>query len=206
MKFLRIFNKEFKNICGFDDVKDIIMHVLDCTENFNLLLIGQPSCAKSLFLLGIIEARNGVCFDVYNQSLDMLDKKTPKIICIDELEKMSTDFQNYLLNFLENGHIKERSSHYEIQNCKVFATCTDINGLSKSVKSHFKRLHLAAYTEEQFLDVAVRLLPKLKDTTARMIGERVWNQGNKDVRDIINIGKLLRNIDDREQMGYVLRP
>ncbi len=206
MKFLRMFNKEFKNICGFDDVKDIIMHVLDYTENFNLLLIGQLSSAKSLFLLGIIEARNGVYFDVYNQSLDMLDKKTSKIICIDELDKMSTDLQNHLLNFLENGHIKERSSNYEIQNCKVFATCTDISGLSKSVKSHFKRLHLAAYTEEQFLDVAVRLLPKLKDTTARMIGERVWNQGNKDVRDIINIGKLLRNIDDREQMGYVLRP
>jgi len=206
MKFLRMFNKEFKNICGFDDVKDIIMHVLDCTENFNLLLIGQLSSAKSLFLLGIIESRKGVYFDVYNQSLDMLNKKTPKIICIDELDKMSTDFQNQLLNFLEDGHIKERSSHYEIQNCKVFATCTDISGLSKSVKSYFKRLHLAAYTEEQFLDVAVRLLPKLKDTTARMIGERVWNQGNKDVRDIINIGKLLRNIDDREQMGYVLRP
>lgn len=206
MKFLRMFNKEFKNICGFDDVKDIIMHVLEYTENFNLLLIGQLSSAKSLFLLGIIEARNGVYFDVYNQSLDMLDKKTSKIICIDELDKMSTDFQNHLLNFLENGHIKERSSHYEIQNCKVFATCTDIGGLSKSVKSHFKRLHLAAYTEEQFLDVAVRLLPKLKDTTARMIGERVWNQGNKGVRDIINIGKLLRNIHDREQMGYVLRP
>jgi hypothetical protein len=201
-----MFNKEFKNICGFDDVKDLIMHVLDCTENFNLLLIGQLSSAKSLFLLGIIESRKGVYFDVYNQSLDMLNKKTPKIICIDELDKMSTDFQNQLLNFLEDGHIKERSSHYEIQNCKVFATCTDISGLSKSVKSYFKRLHLAAYTEEQFLDVAVRLLPKLKDTTARMIGERVWNQGNKDVRDIINIGKLLRNIDDREQMGYVLRP
>src|SRR5262244_14887 len=153
MKFLRMLkHKEFKNICGFDGVKDIIMRVLDCTDNFNLLLIGQPSSAKTLFLLGIIEARNGVYFGVYNQSLDMLDKKTPKIICIDELDKMSTDFQNHLLDFLENGHIKERSSHYEIQNCKVFATCTDISGLSKSVKSHFKRLHLAAYTEEQFLD------------------------------------------------------
>src|SRR5262249_20296435 len=191
MKFLRMFNKEFKNICGFDDVKDIIMHVLDCTENFNLLLICQPSNAKTLFLLGIIEARNGVYLDVYNQSLDMLDKNTPKIICIDELDKMSTDFQNHLLNFLENGQIKERSSHYEIQNCKVFATCTDTRGLFKSVKSHFRRLHLAAYTEEQFLDVAVRLLPKLKDTTARMIGERVWNQ--------------MTASDDREQMGYVLK-
>jgi len=91
--------KKFKNICGFDGVKDIIMRVLDCTDNFNLLLIGQPSNAKTLFLLGIIEARNGVYLDVYNQSLDMLDKNTPKIICIDELDKMSTDFQTIYLTF-----------------------------------------------------------------------------------------------------------
>jgi hypothetical protein len=206
MKFLRMFKqKKFENICGFDGVKDIIRRVLDCEENFNLLLIGQPSSAKTLFLLGIIEARKGVYFDVYNQSVDMLDKQTPKIICIDDLDKMSTDFQNHLLNFLENGHIKDRSFHFEIQNCKVFATCTDISGLSKSMQSRFRRLHLAAYTEEQFLDVAVRVLPKLQETTARKIGEQVWNQGNKDVRDIIKIGKLLRNIE-REQMRHVLRP
>jgi hypothetical protein len=135
----------------------------------------------------------------------MLHKQTPKIICIDELDKMSTDFQNHLLNFLEN-HMKDRSFHFEIQNCKVFASCTDISGLSKSMQSCFRRLHLAAYTEEQFLDVAGRVLPKLKESTARMIGEQVWNQGNKDVRNIIEIGKLLRNIDGREHMGYVLRP
>jgi hypothetical protein len=206
MKFLRMFKqKKFENICGFDGVKDIIRRVLDCEANFNLLLIGQPSSAKTLFLLGIIEARKGVYFDVYNQSVDMLDKQTAKIICIDDLDKMSTDFQNHLLNFLENGHIKDRSFHFEIQNCKVFATCTDISGLSKSMQSRFRRLHLAAYTEEQFLDVAVRVLPKLQETTARKIGEQVWNQGNKDVRDIIKIGKLLRNIE-REQMGHVLRP
>jgi replication-associated recombination protein RarA len=202
MKFLRMFKqKKFENICGFDGVKDIIRRVLDCEENFNLLLIGQPSSAKTLFLLGIIEARKGVYFDVYNQSVDMLDKQTPKIICIDDLDKMSTDFQNHLLNFLENGHIKDRSFHFEIQNCKVFATCTDISGLSKSMQSRFRRLHLAAYTEEQFLEVAVRMLPKLKETTARMIGDQVWNQGNKDIRNLINIGKLLRNVDGEEQIG-----
>jgi ATP-dependent Lon protease len=136
----------------------------------------------------------------------MLDKQRPEIICIDELDKMSKDFQNHLLDFLENGHMKDRSFHFEIQNCKVFATCTYISGLSNSMQSRFRRLHLAAYTEEQFLEVAVRMLPKLKKTTACMIGEHVWNQGNKDIRNIINIGKLLRNIDGREQIGYVLRP
>jgi hypothetical protein len=197
---------EFENICGFDGVKDIIRRVLVSDENFNLLLIGQPSSAKTLFLLEITKARKAVYFDIYNQSVDMLHKQTPKIICIDELDKLSTDFQHHLLNFLENGHMKDRSFHFEIQNCKVFASCTDISGLSKSMQSRFRRVHLAAYTEEQFLDVAVRVLPKLKETTARMIGEQVWNQGNKDFRNIIGIGKLLRNIDGREHMGHILRP
>jgi hypothetical protein len=171
MKFLRMFKQiEFENICGLDDVKDIIRRVLVSDENFNLLLIGQPSSTKTLFLLGIIKARKAVYFDIYNQSVDM---QTPKIICIDELDKMSTDFQHHLLNFLENGHMKDRSFHFEIQNCKVFASCTDISGLSKSMQSRFRRVHLAAYSEEQFLDVAVRVLPKLKETTARMIGEQV---------------------------------
>jgi hypothetical protein len=211
MNFFRMFKqKVFENICGFDGVKDIIRCVLDSDENFNLLLIGQPSSAKTLFLLGILEARKGVYFDVYNQSLDMLDKETPNIICIDELDKMSTNFQNHLFIFLEDGHVKVdrifRNFHLEIKNCKVFATCTDISGLSKSMQSRFSRLRLAAYTEEQFLDVAVRMLPKLRETTARMIGAQVWNHGNKDVREIIRIGKLLRNIDYREQMGCILGP
>ena len=98
MKFLRMFKQiEFENICGFDGVKDIIRRVLDSYENFNLLLIGQPSSAKTLFLLGIIKARKAVYLDVYNQSVDMLHKQAPKIICIDELDKMSTDFQHHLL-------------------------------------------------------------------------------------------------------------
>ena len=58
MKFLRMFKQiKFENICGFDGVKDIIRRVLVSDENFNLLLIGQPSSAKTLFLLGIIKAR-----------------------------------------------------------------------------------------------------------------------------------------------------
>ena len=201
MKFLRkIKHMEFENICGFDGVKDVIRRILDSEENFNLLLIGQAPSAKTLFLLGIIEARKAVYFNVYNQSVDMLDKQRPKIICIDELDKMSKDFQNHLLDFLENGHMKDRIFHFEVQSCKVFATCTDISGLSKSMQSRFRRLHLAAYTEEQFLEVAVRMLPKLKETTARMIGDQVWNQGNKDIRNLIIIGKLLRNVDGEEQI------
>jgi hypothetical protein len=48
---------------------------------------------------------------------------------------MSRQFQNQLLNFLESGRIKvtqmRRQYDFEIKGAKVFATCNEINRLSK---------------------------------------------------------------------------
>jgi MoxR-like ATPase len=41
-----------------------------------------------------------------NRILDVLQEKRPKIVCIDELDKMARQFQEKLLNFMESGHIK----------------------------------------------------------------------------------------------------
>src|SRR5499433_2324855 len=108
---LDLFRKEieFNNIRGYDDIKDIVRRALDAEDNYNLLFIGPPASAKTLFLLGILESRKGVYFDgsnTTNRILDVLEEKRPKIICIDELDKMSRQFQNQLLNFLESGRIK----------------------------------------------------------------------------------------------------
>ena len=108
---LDLFRKDigFDNIHGYDDIKDIVRRVLDAEENYNLLLVGPPASAKTLFLLGILESKNGVYFDgsnTTNRILDVLEQKRPKIICIDEVDKMSRQFQNRLLNFMESGRVK----------------------------------------------------------------------------------------------------
>jgi len=49
--------------------------------------------------------RSGVYFDGSNTAsriLDMLEENKPKIICIDELDEMSRQLQNQLLNFMES--------------------------------------------------------------------------------------------------------
>ncbi len=58
---LDLFRKEvgFENIQGYDDIKDIVKRALDTEDNYNLLFIGPPASAKTLFLLGIIEYKNG---------------------------------------------------------------------------------------------------------------------------------------------------
>src|SRR5215467_2733577 len=115
MKFLHLFNKSssaydgFARIQGYEDIKDIVRRALDSGENHNLLFVGPPASSKTLFLQGILEMKSGVFFDGSNTTgriLDVLQEKRPNIICIDELDKMSTQFQNQLLNFMESGRVK----------------------------------------------------------------------------------------------------
>jgi MoxR-like ATPase len=53
--------------------------------------------------------KDGVYFDGSNTTsriLDVLEEQRPRIICIDELDKMPRTFQNQLLNFMESGRVK----------------------------------------------------------------------------------------------------
>jgi len=83
----------------------------------------------------------------------MLEEERPRVICIDELDKMSRQFQNQLLNFLDSGLIKvdqqRRIYDFEIKGAKVFATSNEINRLSKPLQSRFRCPHLPPYTKKQ---------------------------------------------------------
>ncbi|MGB6591696.1 MAG: AAA family ATPase [Candidatus Nitrosopolaris sp.] len=161
------------------------------------------------FFSGILEFKKGVYFDgsnTTNRILDVLEEKRPKIICIDELDKMPKQFQEKLLNFMESGHIKvdqmRKQYDFKIKGAKVFAACNEITRLSKPLQSRFRRLHLPPYTEERFLEVSVRVLPKLK--IVPVIGKTVWSQRG-DILDVISIGKLVRKNDGPEEVQQILR-
>ena len=90
---------------------------------------------------------------------------------------------------------------FTIQGAKVFGACNEISRLSRPLQSRFRRLHLPPYTEEQFLKVAVKVLPKLK--IAHVIGKAVWEQRG-DVRDVISIGRLVRKNDGPAEVESIL--
>jgi DNA polymerase III delta prime subunit len=213
MKFLHLFHKEveFENIEGYDGIKDIVKRALDAEDNYNLLFIGPPASAKTLFLLGILDMRkDGVYFDgsnTTNRILDVLEEERPKVICIDELDKMPRTFQNQLLNFMESGRIKvdqqKKQYDFEIKGTKVFGTCNEINRLSKPLQSRFRKLFLPRYTEEKFLDVSENVLPKLSSSLARYIGASVWKMEG-DIRDVISIGKLVRKSDGPQEIELII--
>jgi hypothetical protein len=98
MKFLHLFNKStgFDKIEGYDDIKDIVRRALDAEDNYNLLFIGPPGSAKTLFLLGILDiGKDGVYFDgsnTTNRILDVLEEERPSEENLDSY--LNTKFSN----------------------------------------------------------------------------------------------------------------
>jgi hypothetical protein len=108
---------------------------------------------------------------------------------------MPRTFQNQLLSFMESGRVKvdkqRKQYDFEIEGAKVFATCNEINRLSKPLQSRFRKLFLPRHTEQQFIDVSIKVLPKVEENTARYVGFTVFKNGG-DIRDVMSVGKLIR--------------
>ena len=67
----------------------------------------------------------------------------------------------------------KRQYDFDIKACKVFATANELSRLSKPLQSRIRLLHLPPYTEDLFIRVCIRVLPKLREITAHMIGEKL---------------------------------
>ena len=70
--------------------------------------------------------------------------------------------------------------------------------------ARFRRLHLPHYTKEQFLNIAVKVYPKLREEVSRIIGEEVW-KASKDVRDVVSLSKLIRKSEGPYEIEAIMR-
>jgi replication-associated recombination protein RarA len=218
MKFLNLFHhrsqqqSSFDSIQGYQDIKNIVKRALQSEENFNLLLIGPPASSKTQFLMEIMNFyKDCVYFDASNTTnriLQVLEEERPRIVLLDELDKLPRNFSEKLLGFLESGRIKVDQKNlqldFELKGCKVFATANEINRISKPLASRFRKLFLPRYSEQQFIEIAVKVLPKINENLARYIGSTTFRNG-RDIRDVLSIGKLVKKSDGPEAVDLILK-
>jgi hypothetical protein len=85
-------------------------------------------------------------------------------------------------------------------NVSVFATTNDIDSLNKPFRSRFLEFSLPEYTFEEFERLSVKLLGQRYGHSPELslkAANEVWNtMKSKDCRDILQVGKLSRNISD----------
>jgi Holliday junction DNA helicase RuvB len=139
--------------------------------------------------------------------IDLLFEKRPQILLIDELETMSFDAQESLLNLMETGILSETKNtctrEMQLESIKVIATSNDTKDLLNSLLSRFIVLDIPPYTDDQFKEIAVQRLTKeegISQELATEISTQVMQKLNrKDLRDCIKVARIARTPEDSQQ-------
>lgn len=199
----------FSQIYGLENVKDILKMTLRSDKSVHVLLVSPPGMAKTQFLLAIRKAYKESAFVIGSNStkkgiIDLLFEKRPEILLIDELETMSFDTQESLLNLMETGIISETkktsSREMQLDNIKIFATSNDTKGLLNPLLSRFIVLDIPPYTEQQFTEIAVQRLmgeESISEEVATEIVEQVLQKLNRrDLRDCVKVARIAKTPED----------
>ena len=208
----------FSDIHLYDDLKQLLSRMLVSKESVHCVLVGPPASGKTMFLLAIQKNMKDAFFiDATNASgPGIVDKlfayPRTKIILIDEIEKMTKRDQNMLLNLLETGMLVStkvrKTQEMEFRGIKLFATSNDIERLSKPLRSRLMEFHLPEYDFDEFREIVGKLAAnryRLNREIADKIASVVWYEmGTKDVRDALQLVKLVRNIDEVEKMSRTI--
>jgi MoxR-like ATPase len=132
--------------------------------------------------------------------LDYLFENRPRYLLVDEIDKLSSKDQAFLLNLMETGIVTETKcgkTRLAEMKTSVFATSNHLKKMSVPFQSRFFVVELEPYTYEQFCEITRHLLSgnKIDGSVANVIADAVWNK-SQDIGDCIKIGTLAKSIED----------
>ncbi len=175
---------------------------LDSDSVTHILLVGPPASAKTMFLTSLMHRlKNSYLTDGGSSTkagmIEYLFATRPRYLLIDEIDKISSKDQVFLLNLMETGIVSEtkygktRSAQMKTS---VFATSNIIEKISTALRSRFFIVELEPYTYEQFCKITDELLSrqKVQREVANMIANAVW-KNTRDIRDCVKIGTMSKS-------------
>jgi len=200
----------FSLIVGFGDIKDAISKSLIAKKPVHILLWGPPATAKSSFLeelsslpdalyvLGSTSSKVGLGEELF--------EKRPRILIVDEIDKMDREDQSVLLSLCHTGYISETKhgkKREDVLDTIVFAACNNINFLTAELRSRFLKFKLKEYTNEELMEVVTTTLEqreKVEAILARYISSSGVAAGLRDVRDFVRVGRLCSTAEEVTRM------
>lgn len=193
----------FACIIGYDDVKDEMKFTLREGRRSHYLMIGPPATAKSLFLMELSRLSGAYLATgstVTGPGLtDALLTYQPKILVLDELDKVRMDATAVLLSVMESGDVlqtKYRRHGGQKINLSVFAAANTDRGLAPELLSRFDtKLYFKPYSFDDFNAICKGYLSRYENMSseiAEYISKQTWHQLDKDVRTARGVARRLR--------------
>src|ERR671933_964850 len=127
----------------------MMLRALQSPERAHTLLVGPPSCAKSMFMLEIekymqskVYFAEGAATTKAGLQKFIAENPHKEIIIIDEIDKMPMKDQEGLLTMMERGEFtstKVRNTQTVKANIVIFATSNSTERLSKPLPPQYGR-------------------------------------------------------------------
>ena len=191
----------FDDIIGHDDEKELLSASLAADKPVHVLLAGPPALAKSLFLWDIEKSLGEKALWLVGSATskaglwDMLAEKQPRVLLIDELDKMSAVDTAALLSMMEGGRMVRAKKGRELDlSCPIWvvAASNRLDKLSPELRSRFAIRCLAPYSRSDFLEVVKGVLVKHEGISSELAGKIAWllDGRTQDVRDAVRVTRL----------------
>ena len=206
----------FNDIVGYDDVKELLRESLQLVKPIHVLLVGPPSLAKSMFLWDIERAYGDLSLPLIGSATshaglwDLIAEKRPKIVLIDELEKMGLADMAGLLALMEQGRLiraKVGRKLDERMTVWVIAAANRTSKMPVELLSRFARFDLTEYTATEFRVVVTSVLEVHEDTShdnAAEIATRLLGKTH-DVRDAVRVARLSKRVGVARAVELLVR-
>jgi len=197
-------------VVGYDDVKDAIARGIESQRRIHFLLEGPPACAKSLMLEGVRSVVPG-SYPVFGSRTsaaglsDVLFEFQPKVLLMDEADKMKEECFSVLLALMESGEVLETKSR-KTRGIKletmVIAACNSSKKFPPEFLSRFAlHINFPHYTRAEFIKVCCGFLARAESCppdVAELIGTLVHDYGLGDVRKARGVWQLMMEPTEAE--------
>ncbi|WP_278532696.1 ATP-binding protein [Dehalococcoides mccartyi] len=205
----------FTDIIGHEDVKALLKAILLSEKPVHVMLTGPPALAKTLFLWDIEQTFGEQAIWLVGSATskaglwDLVAEREPKILLIDEMDKMNAIDMAALLTMMEGGRLvrAKRGRELDINNpLKVVAASNRLEKLSPELRSRFAIRKLNPYSRSEFLTVVKGVLVRKEGLSNEMAEEiaRKLDGRSQDVRDAIRIARLAPQVGVDKAISLLL--
>lgn len=194
----------FDDVVGYEDVKWLMKRAMTTDDITNILLVGPPGSAKTVFLMAIQKEMPDAKFVTGKPTsgpgvLDTMFKETPKFMLIDEMDDMDPEVQEVLSQYTETGIVDETKmgkNRTLKTNTKTFGSANTTESIVPQIEDRFLTLYFEPYTKEEFIEVCTHILPRNEGKDAEeseKIAEEIWRVYEEGlVRKAIQVARLSR--------------
>ena len=195
----------FEDIIGYDNLKELIRESLQLDKPIHVLLIGPPAIAKTMFLWDVERVLGSEAMWLVGSATsraglwDAVAESRPRVLLIDELDKMTALDTGALLSLMEKGRLVRTKVHRKLDlqiDVWVIASANRIGKMSPELLSRFKVYRVEEYTAVEFRNVVMNAVVShegIDSGEAAEIATRLVGKTH-DVRDAIRVARLSKRV------------